>query len=395
MNSFSIDQDIHEKEKEFERYLETIYQRISKEKIAFKSAMNEYRRRYQERELDHKQKVQSLEIAREELSDIFKSNFRDVQHCRKELMMMTSNRLHKIESKKKIARVKVEYNQSIFTNVTKFFEVKYFTQTDWSKKVKPIHKLSQGEQKMVYGCDTGDNKIYMADYSNSQVYVVNRENGEALEPIGVGHISQPWGVKVHEGAVYVTEPNKGRISVFNKNGGLYYSKSLDRRASNPENANSKPTGIDVDKNGIMYIADIGQKKVHIFDSKTRIMSPEAVGEIRESLVCPQDVKVVGGKVYVLDNDDLLVKVFDRDWNYIKSIIPKSGRTSPVFFTVNSYGYIFMCDERSRCIQVYDSQGNLIHQIPYPPTADYLSGISVNQNGEIFVTNYGDDLYYIF
>lgn len=394
MNSFNIDQDIQEKKKEFEKYLEAINERMSKERAAFESAMSEYRRIYQEREHDHKQKVQSLEMAREELNDIFKNNSRAVQHCRKELIMVASNNLHILESRKEIVRVKVEYNQSIFTNLTKFFEVKYFSQMDCSKKVRPMQIISQaqGEDKTVYGCDTSDNEIYMADYTKNQVYIVNKKNGQSLQPIGVGHISHPWGVKVHKGAVYVSEPEMGRVSVFNKNGGLRCCRRLDHRASNPENATSKPTGIDVDKNGVLYIADSGQKKVHIIDSKPRIMFPK--GEIRESLVCPQDVKVVGGKVYVLDHGDTLVKVFDRDWNYIKSIIPKSGRTSPVFFTVNSCGQIFMCDQDSRCIKVYDSQGNLFHQIPYPPTADYPSGISVNQK-EIILTNYGEDLCYIF
>ena len=393
MNNFNLDQCIRELKTEFEKFLESINERVSKERIAFKSEMNEFRRKYQEIEQDYKQKVQELDTGRVEISDSDKSNHRDLQHYHKKLMMVNSNMRHEIDSKKKTVRVKVEYNRSIFTNATKLFEVKYFIQTDWSKKVKPTHKLSQGEEKMVYGCDTGDNKIYMADSSNNQVYVVDKDNGKALDPIGVGHISQPWGVKVREGAVYVTEPDKGRISIFNKNGGLRYSKLLDHRASNPKSVISKPTGIDVDKNGIIYVADSGQKKVHIIDSKSRFMSQGR--EIRESLVCPQDVKVVGGKVYVLDHDDLLVKVFDREGNYIKSIIPKSGRTSPVFFTVNSFGYIFMCDQQSRCIQVYDSQGNFIHPIPYPPTADYLSGISVNQKGEVLVTNYGEDLFYIF
>ena len=45
-------------------------------------------------------------------------------------------------------------------------------------------------------------------------------DGTFVRQIGVGHLSQPWGVKVHNKQVYVAESGKHRISVFTLDGQL-------------------------------------------------------------------------------------------------------------------------------------------------------------------------------
>ncbi|KAI6655839.1 PEP-CTERM domain protein [Oopsacas minuta] len=388
-NNFNIDEDIREKRLEFERYLESVYATILNEKTAFDLAMKEYKRSYVEIEQAHLRELEDLQGVRGHLRDAYKCNARNVRFCQRGMMTMANLQLTELQNRKETVRAKVKYNQSIFTSLTNFFEVKYVTLTDYAKKVTPIRKIGRGQEGMVCGCDSSDNKIYMADCINNQVCVFNKQSGQPLEPIGVGKISQPWGVKANKGIVYVTEPENGRVSVFNKKGELQQSRMLDNRRTDPRLATAKPAGIDVDKQGRMFIADTGQKKVHIFES----FYPK--GEIRESLKSPQDVKVVGSNIYVLDCDEILVKVFDRGGNLLKSLIPNVGNISPQFFTVDRNGNILICNQNTRCIHIYDPQGNPIHQIPCGPSVPFLGGISVNKNGEVTLACLGEDMCYIF
>ena len=392
VKAFSIDLDIEEKERDFDRNFEKIEEWMVKEKAAFQLKMKEYKRMYIEKEETYAQQMKELLGVHCHLNEAYKSNSNNIQGTK--MMAMAKEQMKELENSKETQRAIIHYNEFPFSNNFPSFEVKYVTQPDYTKKIKPIKKMIQESDKsyrLVYGCDSGHNGyVYMADYNNNQVYVVNKQNGQTVKPIGAGTISKPWGVKVNKGFVYVTEPENGRLCVFNKKGEFHYSKRFDSRGFNPKLCTSRPTGIDVDREGRVYVVDTGQKKIHILDSKSFF----SVDEIQcKSLVCPLDVKVVGGKIYVLDNDELLVKVFDKDGRLLNSLIPNIDKRSPEFFAVDTFGNILICNQKLHCVQIYDSQGNLIHQIACG--LSYLGGIAVKKNGEITLVSLGEELISIF
>ena len=391
VKTFSIELDIEEKEREFDQCMEKIKEWMATQRTVFQLSMREYKRKYVEREEAHAQQMRELLGVCRLINEAYKFNSNNIQRLR--MIARAKADIEELENSKETQRAIISFNDYPFVNNFPFFEVKYVTQPDYTKKVAPVRRILQEPDKMhrlVYGCDSDHNgNVYMADYTNNQVYVVNKQNRQTLKPIGAGKISKPWGVKVNKGFIYVTEPENGRLSVFNKNGDFHYSKRFDSRGFNPKLCTSRPAGIDVDKEGRVYLADTGQKKIHILDSKNLI----STGVQCKSLVSPLDVKVVGDKIFVLDSDEFLVKVFDKDGRLLNSLIPNIEKYSPEFFAVDTFGNILICNQKQHCIQIYDSQGNLFHQIPCG--LSYLAGISVKSNGEITLTCLGEELMKIF
>ena len=392
IKTFSIDLYIEEKGREFADAKEKVKEWMVMQEVLFDQQMREYKRKHIEREELYAQQMKELLRIEGILNEGYKSNSNTSQRLR--MIARAKRDIEEAESKKETQRIMVSYKDSPFVNNFPFFEVKYETQPDYTKKVAPVRKVLQETERghrMVYGCDSDNSgNVYMADRTNNQVYIVNKQNGKILKPMGAGTVSKPWGVKCNKGFVYVTEPDSGRLCVFNKKGDLHYIKRFDARGYNPRMCSSKPAGIDVDKEGKVYIADTGQKKIHILDPKCLVSE---VGIQSQSLVSPQDVKVIGDKIYVLDGDAFLVKVFDREGRLIDSLVPNVDKHSPEFFAVDKFGNILICNQKMHCVQIYDNHGHFIHQIPCG--LSYPGGIAVKKNGEITLTCLGEDYLNIF
>lgn len=194
---------------------------------------------------------------------------------------------------------------------------------------------------------------YVADSANHQVQKVTAD-GKFLAAVGGRgmkklQFNHPYGIAVHisNNIVYVADTWNDRVQVltsdlnFHSFWGsssrghekLYYPRDIacdsarkavyvaDERGmkvfteegkfvrlfvtcGTGEEELSKPTGIAVDKNGIVYVSDEGKQCISLFTSNGQF-----VKSIR-SVKCPRGLAVDdNGVVYVCDRDNYLVQMF--------------------------------------------------------------------------------------
>ena len=130
-------------------------------------------------------------------------------------------------------------------------------------------KLGSGKGQFTYpmgiGCDS-TGKVYVADTSNHRIQVFTAE-GKFLRMFGKcgqdkGELDRPWCVAVDtSGIVYVSELGNGRISVFTSEG--QFVTSFGRKGEGPGHFKF-PGGLAVDNSGVVYVCDRDNNCVQVF-----------------------------------------------------------------------------------------------------------------------------------
>ena len=384
--SSNIDEFIAKKVKEFEIFICKIYKEIDLRKLEFKIKIEELRRQHTEKEREHERQLKIFEEICHSIDNACKNNDYSVQHCRRELLKKARSDMRVFEQLKQTPRMTIEFTDGLINNFPNLFTVEYVKQPDYMKKKGSLRRI-RGDKSglsIVSGCDyDSEGTMYFADYGNDQIQVVTK-TGELLQPLR--GVSGPWGLKVSKGLVFVTERDTGKLKILSTEGKTKVTKTLCERGKNHENETSIPLGVDVDTQGRVYIADSGLGKVHILSSNRY---RNKVGEIQhECLKNPQDVKVVGDRVYVLDAAEKLVKVFNKDGELVESLLTKKRRSpSPQFFTVDRLGNMLICFQKEKCIEIYDDQETPFHELSCPSIP---GGIALRKNGEVIVSCSGDD-----
>ena len=110
------------------------------------------------------------------------------------------------------------------------------------------------------------NKIYVAEYGNARVQILN-ENLTFYRTFGSsgsgnGQFQYPYDVSFDStGNVYVADSNNHRIQVFTANG--EYIRQFGKKG-NGEGELNEPKGIAIDMNDIVYVSEWGNHRISIF-----------------------------------------------------------------------------------------------------------------------------------
>jgi DNA-binding beta-propeller fold protein YncE len=164
-----------------------------------------------------------------------------------------------------------------------------------------------------------------------------------------------------QGRMYVLDPVKEKIHVYNANGNL-----LDVWFGF-----GGAESMDVDSDDNVYVAlggtATGTPQVAVFDpSGTELFRFGSFGTGPGQFRRPHDVAVApDGPIYVADESNQTVQKFDSLGNHLLTIgIGQSGSLpgefkSPVSVSVDSNGNLYVSDRRNNRIQKFDSAGNFL------------------------------------
>jgi len=264
--------------------------------------------------------------------------------------------------------------------------------------------------------------------------------GEGVKGEG---LNKPNAIAVFQGRIFVSDSVEAVIRVFDVPNGRHFKIGAD----DPGKL-SKPLGIDVDRQGNLYVADISAKAIFIYDKEgkflRRIGDPKWFDRLANVTVDPNgdrvylvdiggvasqqhrvrvvDVSsgeplfdfgkrgkdpgdfnfprdlVVGkdGRLYIVDSGNFRVQVFDRNGKFLKTfgnIGRQVGQFSrPKEIAADPAGNIYVVDTAFGNFQIFNPEGELLMFVGTRSEQDgparYMlpAGIYVDEDGRIYMVD---------
>lgn len=238
--------------------------------------------------------------------------------------------------------------------------------------------------------DVEDGSVYVVESYNGRVQKFN-ENGEYQDSYGTagsgdaGELDDPAGVafrRVDENdtLLYVADKNNDRVQIYRtwvNDSGTQVNWSAfgiglsDEYIPQTRIYFENPSGVELDDEGIIYVANTGMDRISIFNQPNNSKVPAAKnrtefnGSYSEDgpLNQPQGIAVYNGTVYVADTGNNMIRMFLKNGTQIRSFGGAgSGRaqfSSPRSLAVDSSGIIYVADTGNNRVSIYNSQGMYI------------------------------------
>lgn len=171
----------------------------------------------------------------------------------------------------------------------------------------------------------------------------------------------PAQVLAYRGQIYVADPGRREVIVFNAKG--EYLFRFEQGVPAAKRVLRYPYGLAADENGRLFVADLEAGKIRIFN-----LRGEYQGDFNadnKHIVRPAGLFFRDGRLYVSDIGFNKVYVFDRQGNLLLAI--GSGRRGagkdefsyPNALTVDRQGNIYISDSGNNRIVVYDGRGQMV------------------------------------
>jgi len=130
---------------------------------------------------------------------------------------------------------------------------------------------------------------------------------------------------------------------------------------------SLPTGIAMDSDNNIYIADSGNSQIKKFDSKGKLLfTIGGFGSSKNQFIHPLGVFVNEKYLYVMDTGNSRIQMLDKNGNFVYSWGTYGDQQgmfhTPVSMSSDIYGNLYVADSGRNIIQVFDRLGSYKDQI---------------------------------
>ena len=233
--------------------------------------------------------------------------------------------------------------------------------------------------------DHNTGNIYVADYGNNCVKVFDNTAKYLFkfgDERGEGKMSNHYGLLICGNKVLVTQWNHC-IQVYQLDGkfsriGSYGKGQLQF---------NYPNGLSTDEyNGDIYICDFINHRIQIISENFQYKSEFG----KDILHYPHDIKLYKDSIFVLDQSNPCLHIFNKDLVLQKSVVTRGGGqlvVNPCFFFIDKFGSILISDNNSNSILILNSEFEFIHKISVSPSP---MGITMNKEDRVIVVCYADN-----
>jgi hypothetical protein len=202
-------------------------------------------------------------------------------------------------------------------------------------KMKSVWEVYvDSEFKRIYGTDVNRNTIKMMNMDGK---VLKTVGGRGSSP---GKFNMPNGIRSCKGIIYVCDTMNDRIQVFDRN--LNFLRVMNLPLSTPDD-------FDFDRDGNLFIANQGAHNIVVSNPNgVYLHTIGTAGHRPGQLSNPISVAVHGGLVYVTDNGNGRISVFNTTGQFV-CIFGEHTLQKPECIVVDKDGYVYVTDSRSRVL----------------------------------------------
>ena len=209
--------------------------------------------------------------------------------------------------------------------------------------------------------------------------------------------SKPYGVAVdRDGKIYVTDI--GRVFIIDLQKKDY--ELLGTEAGSGRLA--IPIGITVARDGRVFVTDTAQDRVFVYSGKKFVTALGKTGELQS----PSGVALdeARGLIYIVDSRKHMVFVYSlKDYAKIREFGQRGGGPGefnfPTNITVDSDGKVYVVDTANFRIQIFDPEGKYLKTIgalgDSPGSLARPKGVGVDSEGHIYVVDTAFQNFQIF
>ena len=176
-------------------------------------------------------------------------------------------------------------------------------------------------------------------------------------------LAKPYAVAVHRGRIFLSDSVERFVKVFDIAEGRHFKIGED----DPGRL-SKPLGIDVDAQGHLYVADITQKVVMIYDRDGKFLRKIGGGQhfdrVTSVTVDPSGERIYAVDIGGVDSENHRVRVFDAVSGKHLQDIGKRGSGPGEFnlprdLAIGQNGKLYVVDGGNFRVQIFDRSGQYL------------------------------------
>ena len=218
----------------------------------------------------------------------------------------------------------------------------------------------------------------------------------AQEDLGVTEIIKPYGIALHDSALYICDTIAFAIDIVDLKSG-----AIRRFQPKGDGRLGKPINIAVDADGTRYVADTSWGMVLIYGADDSYLG--AIGT--KGVTKPTDVAVHGDRLYIADLLESCVKVLDRKSHKELFRIPREGDGpesklfSPANIAVGDEGKVYVSDIGGFAVKVFDPEGRFLMRVGELGTQIggmvRPKGIAVDRAGRFYVVDAATEVVQVF
>ena len=259
-----------------------------------------------------------------------------------------------------------ENEKKMLEQVDKFGRLVETVESDieYTKKTQPVMSVcgegsGDGQLLSPFGVaiDPNTNNIYVADNVSCCIKVFD---SAAKYLFKVGHLARegkmycPRGIAISGNSFFISR--NSCILKYHLNG-KFVSRIGECGDGELEFNSLRGLTIDTIHEDI-YVCDYDNNRVQVISKDCTFKSQFG----RDLLKCPRDVKITEELIFVLDERNPCLHLFDRNHKLQNSVIPLGNQVaSPHFFCVDRNGNILISGYRSN-ISIFNSKYESIHRI---------------------------------
>ena len=197
------------------------------------------------------------------------------------------------------------------------------------------------------------NLIYVAEANDSDKGRISifTEAGDYLKSVKLDEMKSPYGIAIHRDNIYLTDYKEHCVTHFRKKDEkINFILKFGSRGRNNDQF-IYPGQLAVSPEGELYIPDLTNKRIQIFDESLNYLRTLK----HEYITHPRDIKIKSDELYILNSTPNCILVISKEGNFLKRLLFQNfigELSSPHFFCLDSEGNFLVSDADTKLIIVF-------------------------------------------